>query len=354
MAKVKGAILAKQILGKLWGGTRAVGRGGRKLAVVGTAGAIGLGVNPFLGAGLGKLLGGMGGGGKGSLGAGGGILGAGGGTVGPGAGRDSSIVAGMQPHSPMKQINVGTLKPNADFRSLLTYAAKSSQATYLTTLQNNKELIYIQKMLQGPTAARAKELRMESARGGGSLVVVAPGGGGQERGGGLGLPMLAAAIAGLLGGALAGAARDGPVTGGGAADILDKAWWDKPNNKYLGKRGTYWERLKAARFMSDFATEEYKVTRPKPKLGDALKKWRAKITGGLGVEGGDPFTGDDRWMRRSAAAEALAKRGGVSRHGVKLPYTYKLPLSDNQLSQHMGYWYYLLASLRQLDYYHYH
>ena len=186
----------------------AAGRGGRMAAAAGVGGAIGLGVNPLLGLMAGNLIRGGKGGGKGGAGASG--AGAGGGGADPTSSRDSSIIAGMRPHSPMKQINVGTLRPNADFRTMLTYTAKASQATYLTSLQNNRELIYVQKMLQGPTAARAKELRMESQRQALSPVVVNNfyGGGGGDDGGGMGMLGLAglgaaaAAIAGLVAAAL--------------------------------------------------------------------------------------------------------------------------------------------------------
>ena len=313
--------IGKGVVSKGWGGTKAVGRVGRKAAVLGTAGAVGMGVNPFLGAGLGKLLGGMGGGGKGSLGAGGGLVGAAAGAVGPGAGRDSSIVAGMKPFPEYKGPRFSKLSKSADFQTAIHHVAELGRANYHVNIANNKGIVRIQQMLQGPTAARAKELRMESNRALAPIIINENyfGEGGGKKGAGLGALLPFAALAGLLAGAGAGAARDGPVTGGGTSDILDKAWWDKPNNKYLGKRGTYWERLKAARFMSDFATEKYvPKTQPKTTLGK-FKKWFPKITGGLGVEGGDPFGESDRWMSRSAAAEALAKRGGVSGHGGRLP-----------------------------------
>ena len=136
------------------------GKGARYGAAAGIGGAIGLGVNPWLGLGAANLIKGGGGGGAGA-GASGGGAGAAGDAA---ASRDSSIIAGMLPHTEFKAPTIPRLKPNADFRTMLEFTTKVTHATLETALQNNKELIYIQKMLQGPTASRAKELRMESQR----------------------------------------------------------------------------------------------------------------------------------------------------------------------------------------------
>ena len=147
-------------------------RGSGRMAKVGTAGAvgggIGLGLNPWLGMAVGNKILNMGGkGGKaGKAAAGGGLAGVAAGALNGGAAsRDSSIVAGMPAHSVYKGENIGTLSKSADFQTGILWLARAAKANYAATLKNNQELIHIQKMLQGPTAARAKELRMESQRG---------------------------------------------------------------------------------------------------------------------------------------------------------------------------------------------
>ena len=183
-------------------GTKAAGRLGRKAAVLGAAGAVGLGVNPFLGALMAK--GAQGAGQPWSFGRGGGRGGAGG-EVGPGAGRDSSIVRGMTPLPPFRGPTPSKLSKSADFRTALQYNADVGRSNYLANIANNKGIVRIQQMLQGPTAARAKELRMESNRALAPVIINQNyfGGEGKDKGASL-LPF--AALAGLLAGAAAAAA----------------------------------------------------------------------------------------------------------------------------------------------------
>ena len=190
------AALALRILKALGRGTKATGRTAGKAAKYGAAagigGAIGLGVNPWLGAAAGRGIAGMGWpGGKGAPGS-------------AASKRDSSIIAGMRPHNEERKESVGRMKDSDDFDTKLNFIGKISLATYKATLKNNKELIYIQKMLQGPTAARAKELRMESSKGGGPVIInntYVTDGGGRGGSGLLGpaaLAGLAAALAAII------------------------------------------------------------------------------------------------------------------------------------------------------------
>ena len=193
--------MALGLLGKLgWGAAGAAAWKGTS-ALVG--GAVGLGVNPFLGAAVGKGMMGM----KLPGGMGAGMRKA------TGITRDESIVRGMKPHSETKAVAIRPMTKRDDFSTKLLVLDKTVRLAYKTSIQNNRELIYIQKMLQGPTAARAKELRMESARqlmgptnnyymmgaggAGGGLGV--PGGGGGPGGlGGLALPVALLALPALI------------------------------------------------------------------------------------------------------------------------------------------------------------
>ena len=142
--------MALGFFGKL--GWAAAGGAAWKGLSAGVGGVVGLGINPYLGAAVGKgmmkLPGGMGAGMQKAT----------------GITRDETIVRGMKPHSETRAIAIRPIKKRDDFSTKLQILDKTVRLAYKTSIQNNRELIYIQKMLQGPTAARAKEMRMESAR----------------------------------------------------------------------------------------------------------------------------------------------------------------------------------------------
>jgi len=166
----------------VWG---AIGRGAARGAKWGAAGAVGgglgLGVNPLLGLAVGNAIRNMKGFGK----------------------RDTTITAGEKPHPESKKNPKvkGDLSKTVDFQSAILQIDKTTRATYLQTLKNNHEIIHIQKMLAGPTAARAKELRMESSLGGGPIIINNIVGGGEKKEDGgfpWWIPMLAGTVAAIV------------------------------------------------------------------------------------------------------------------------------------------------------------
>ena len=253
------AALALRILKALGRGTKATGRTAGKAAKYGAAagigGAIGLGVNPWLGAAAGRGIAGMGWpGGKGAPGS-------------AASKRDSSIIAGMRPHNEERKESVGRMKDSDDFDTKLNFIGKISLATYKATLKNNKELIYIQKMLQGPTAARAKELRMESSKGGGPVIInntYVTDGGGRGGSGLLGpaaLAGLAAALAAIIADPDTTVLTKGQGKTGGKTSTgrkLGRSWWayERPGERAAWAEKQAAEKAERERLKTEKAERE--------------------------------------------------------------------------------------------------